>query len=141
MYNWFRYGNKCHRICVNTCSQYEFKSIQDIFSQYRAHQQLIHKRCPICRALFRAKSALESHLATKHPDEMAKGDINIDALPNAAIESPGPSSCNLLAPSPDYNKLLAPPAMQGLLPYMPQASLSGLTLPPMADPIQLSMNN
>ena len=107
--------------------------------QYRAHQQLIHKRCPICRALFRAKSALESHLATKHPDEMAKGDINIDALPDAAIESPGPSSCNLLPPSPDYNKLLAPPAMQGLLPYMPQASLSGLTLPPMADPIQLSM--
>ncbi|KAL4234053.1 hypothetical protein ACF0H5_005707 [Mactra antiquata] len=105
--------------------------------QYRAHQQLIHKRCPVCRALFRAKSALESHLATKHPDEMAKGDINIDSIPDAAIESPGPS--NVLPPSPDYNKLLAPPAMQGLLPYMPPASLGGLGFPPMADPIQMSM--
>lgn len=107
--------------------------------QYRAHQQLIHKRCPICRALFRAKSALESHLATKHPDEMAKGEINIDSIPDAAIESPGPSTSNLIPPSPDYNKLLAPPTMQGLLPYMPPVSLSGLSLPPMADPIQLSM--
>lgn len=106
--------------------------------QYRAHQQLIHKRCPVCRALFRAKSALESHLATKHPDEMAKGDINIDAIPDAAIESPGPSS--VMPPSPDYNKLLAPPAMQGLLPYMPPVSLGGLPgFPPMADPIQMSM--
>lgn len=108
--------------------------------QYRAHQQLIHKRCPVCRALFRAKSALESHLATKHPDEMAKGEINIDAIPDAAIESPGPSSTGLMPPSPDYNKLLAPPTMQGLLPYMPPASLGGLPgFPPMADPIQMSM--
>ncbi|WAR12475.1 ZFHX4-like protein [Mya arenaria] len=107
--------------------------------QYRAHQQLIHKRCPVCRALFRAKSALESHLATKHPDEMAKGEINIDAIPDAAIESPGPSPSNMLPPSPDYNKLLAPPAMQGLLPYMPQTSMGSLGFPPMADPIQMSM--
>ena len=107
--------------------------------QYRAHQQLIHKRCPVCRALFRAKSALESHLATKHPDEMAKGDINIDAIPDAAIESPGPSSSGMIPPSPDYNKLLAPPAMSGLLPYMPPTSLGGLGFPPMADPLQMSM--
>ena len=57
--------------------------------QYRAHQQLIHKRCPICRALFRAKSALESHLATKHPQEMAKGNINVDNIPDAT-DAPGP---------------------------------------------------
>ncbi|KAH3774395.1 hypothetical protein DPMN_175777 [Dreissena polymorpha] len=107
--------------------------------QYRAHQQLIHKRCPICRALFRAKSALESHLATKHPEEMAKGDINIDAIPDAAIESPVPSSSGMVPPSPDYSKLLAPPAMQGLLPYMPPVSLGGLAFPPMPDPIQMSM--
>ncbi|GFN85986.1 Zinc finger homeobox protein 3, partial [Plakobranchus ocellatus] len=56
---------------------------------YRAHQQLINKRCPFCRALFRAKSALESHLATKHPEEMAKGDINVDLIPDAMIEPPG----------------------------------------------------
>ena len=59
---------------------------------YRAHQQLINKRCPFCRALFRAKSALESHLATKHPEEMAKGDINVDLIPDAVIEPPGSGS-------------------------------------------------
>ena len=58
---------------------------------YRAHQQLINKRCPFCRALFRAKSALESHLATKHPEEMAKGDINVDLIPDAVIEPAGAS--------------------------------------------------
>lgn len=80
--------------------------------QYRAHQQLIHKRCPFCRALFRAKSALESHLATKHPEEMAKGDINVDNIPDAALESPseslsGPLSSNLTSTptSADFSKL------------------------------------
>lgn len=110
--------------------------------QYRAHQQLIHKRCPICRALFRAKSALESHLATKHPDEMAKGEINVDAIPDAAIESPSPGGSyppNSVSPSPDFNPLMTPPSMQGLLPLIPPASLPGISFPPMADPIQLSM--
>lgn len=81
--------------------------------QYRAHQQLIHKRCPFCRALFRAKSALESHLATKHPEEMAKGDINVDNIPDAALESPSeslsgpPSSANLTSTptSTDFSKM------------------------------------
>ena len=54
--------------------------------QYRVHQQLIHKRCPLCRALFRAKSAMESHLATKHPEEMAKGELNVDDIPDAAFD-------------------------------------------------------
>lgn len=109
--------------------------------QYRAHQQLIHKRCPFCRALFRAKSAMESHLATKHPEEMAKGDINVDNIPDAAIESPGhPSS--ILSPSagaPDINKLLSPPGMQSFLPIMPPNSLNlGMNMLG-ADPLQLSM--
>lgn len=110
--------------------------------QYRAHQQLIHKRCPICRALFRAKSALESHLATKHPDEMAKGEINIDAIPDAAIESPSPGGSyppGAVSPSADYNRLMTPPGMQGILPLLPPASLPGMSFPPMADPIQMSM--
>jgi AT-binding transcription factor 1 len=51
------------------------------------HLQTLHT-FSLCRALFRAKSALESHLATKHPEEMAKGDINIDNIPDAALESP-----------------------------------------------------
>lgn len=50
--------------------------------QFRAHQQVIHKRCPFCRALFKARSALESHLATRHADQYTKGEINIDALPD-----------------------------------------------------------
>ena len=110
--------------------------------QYRAHQQLIHKRCPICRALFRAKSALESHLATKHPDEMAKGEINVDAIPDAAIESPSPGGSyppGAVSPSADFNRLMAPSGMQGILPLLPPASLPGMSFPPMADPIQMSM--
>lgn len=42
--------------------------------QFRAHQQAIHKRCPFCRALFKARSALESHLATRHADLYSKGE-------------------------------------------------------------------
>ncbi|KAK3099202.1 hypothetical protein FSP39_000960, partial [Pinctada imbricata] len=88
---------------------------------YRAHQQLIHKRCPFCRALFRAKSALESHLATKHPEEMAKGDINLDSLPDAAIESPSnPQSLlrnNAMPPgASDFNKLFSPHSMEYFIP-------------------------
>ena len=51
--------------------------------QFRAHQQVINKRCPFCPALFKVRSALESHLATKHADHYTKGEINIDALPDA----------------------------------------------------------
>jgi AT-binding transcription factor 1 len=97
--------------------------------QYRAHQQLIHKRCPFCRALFRAKSALESHLATKHPEEMAKGDINVDNLPDAAIEPPGSHGFGSLVTSPsDMSKLLSPHGMQS---FMPGLSFS--------DQLQISM--
>ena len=56
--------------------------------QYRAHQQVINKRCPFCPALFKVRSALESHLATKHVAQYSKGDINIDNLPDAAAEEP-----------------------------------------------------
>lgn len=55
--------------------------------QYRAHTQLIHKRCPFCRALFRAKSAMESHLATKHPEEMARTQVIIDNIPDEPLDS------------------------------------------------------
>ena len=51
--------------------------------QFRAHQQVINKRCPFCPALFKVRSALESHLATKHSDQYTRGEINIDALPDA----------------------------------------------------------
>jgi len=58
--------------------------------QFRAHQQIIHKRCPFCRALFKARSALESHLATRHADQYTKGDINIDALPDGDSSQDSP---------------------------------------------------
>ena len=103
--------------------------------QYRAHQQLIHKRCPFCRALFRAKSALESHLATKHPEEMAKGDVNVDALPDAAIESPSSSQSmhnSMMSPgTPDFNKMFPAPGMPSYLPGFPIGGFQ--------DQLQLSM--
>jgi hypothetical protein len=73
--------------------------------QLRAHQQVIHKRCPFCRALFKARSALESHLATRHADQYTKGEIDIDALPDSdsgdegqyPLNSSSASQPNLLA--------------------------------------------
>ncbi|KAF7491810.1 Zinc finger protein 2 [Sarcoptes scabiei] len=62
--------------------------------QFRAHQQVIHKRCPFCRALFKARSALESHLATRHADQYTKGDINIDNLPDGDPSEDGELAIN-----------------------------------------------
>lgn len=78
--------------------------------QFRAHQQVIHKRCPFCRALFKARSALESHLATRHADQYTKGDINIDALPDGEGDSnqeepgsPPEEKISSSAASPSHN--------------------------------------
>ncbi|XP_022237643.1 zinc finger homeobox protein 3-like isoform X1 [Limulus polyphemus] len=60
--------------------------------QFRAHQQVIHKRCPFCRALFKARSALESHLATRHADQYTKGEINVDTLPDGDTDSEAANS-------------------------------------------------
>ena len=79
--------------------------------QFRAHQQVIHKRCPFCRALFKARSALESHLATRHADQYTKGDINIDALPDG-----DPSDMNDTSSAADTNDDL-----------MRSANVSGMT--------------
>ncbi|KAK6185517.1 hypothetical protein SNE40_007732 [Patella caerulea] len=110
--------------------------------QYRAHQQIIHKRCPFCRALFRAKSALESHLATKHPEEMAKREFNIDTIPDASLDgSPptpqphsGPMSSNPNSVH-DLNKLISP-GMSNYLPFMHQSNISFSSG---ADSVQMSM--
>jgi AT-binding transcription factor 1 len=53
---------------------------------YRAQNQVINKRCPFCSAHFKVRSALEAHLATKHPDQPT-GIVDIDALPNVDISS------------------------------------------------------
>lgn len=55
--------------------------------QFRAHAQVINKRCPFCPALFKVKSALESHLSTKHADQCARGEINVDALPDEELST------------------------------------------------------
>ena len=52
--------------------------------QFRAHQQVINKKCPFCPAIFKVRSALESHLVTKHASQYSRGEINIDQLPDAA---------------------------------------------------------
>ncbi len=62
--------------------------------QYRAHAQVINKRCPFCPALFRVRSALETHLATKHPDQFSLEEINIDAIPDEEPLSNAGSSNN-----------------------------------------------
>lgn len=40
--------------------------------------QIINKKCPYCSAIFKVKSALESHLQTKHSDKQM---VNIDSIP------------------------------------------------------------
>lgn len=53
--------------------------------QFRAHSQVINKRCPFCPALFKVKSALESHLSSKHSDQVARGEVNIDNIPDEEL--------------------------------------------------------
>lgn len=76
--------------------------------QFRAHQQVIHKRCPFCRALFKARSALESHLATRHADQYTRGDINIDSLPDGDIDS-NPETPSTSNASEDVKNTMFPP--------------------------------
>lgn len=68
--------------------------------QFRAHSQVINKRCPFCPALFKVKSALESHLSSKHADQVARGEINIDNIPDEELSMESvpsnPSTPNML---------------------------------------------
>ncbi|KAK7867018.1 hypothetical protein R5R35_006879 [Gryllus longicercus] len=89
--------------------------------QFRAHAQVINKRCPFCPALFKVKSALESHLVTKHADQCTRGEINIDALPdedgsietsfNASqvVDSGKTSNLSVNSQSPSIINTLYPP--------------------------------
>lgn len=70
--------------------------------QFRAHSQVINKRCPYCPALFKVKSAFESHLNSKHNDQISRGEINIDSIPDEelSLEScPSNSSTSYVMPS------------------------------------------
>ena len=92
--------------------------------QYRAHQQVINKRCPFCPALFKVRSALESHLATKHVAQYSKGDINIDALPDAASSEEGHQVAgrSTLFPSVPVPTSPTPGAMPPLVPTADKSS-------------------
>ncbi|UYV83738.1 hypothetical protein LAZ67_23002401 [Cordylochernes scorpioides] len=83
--------------------------------QFRAHQQVIHKRCPFCRALFKARSALESHLATRHADQYTKGDIIIDALPDGDTDSnpetPNTTISEDTKSNPTFPSSIPPPSL------------------------------
>lgn len=47
----------------------------------RAHTHVINKQCPFCPAMFKVKSALETHLTSKHSDQISRGgEINLDSL-------------------------------------------------------------
>ncbi|GAB0093920.1 hypothetical protein DMENIID0001_091120 [Sergentomyia squamirostris] len=50
--------------------------------QFRQNLQLINKKCPYCSALFKIRSALESHLQQKHPDEVP---LAIDQIPDVIV--------------------------------------------------------
>ncbi|KAL8593012.1 hypothetical protein ACOMHN_017942 [Nucella lapillus] len=117
--------------------------------QPRTVQPLIHHRCPFCSALFRARAALESHLAHKHPAEMAVGDVSIDALSDADPDPPqavpshsGTSPCGQ-TPAADVSSLLTSPSGTSYLSFLPPSTLP-LTFPPTLPPldsVQLSMQH
>ena len=76
--------------------------------QFRAHSQVINKRCPFCPALFKVKSALESHLSSKHADQVARGEVNIDNIPDEELSMESapsnPSTPNMMPPMfPPFN--------------------------------------
>lgn len=109
--------------------------------QYRAHQQLIHKRCPFCKALFRARTALEAHLTTKHPDEMARSDVTVDSIPDELVETTAMTSPLLpvtmasqkAPPNGPFSGLAASGSGAGLAPFI-AATVGGGQVRPTAGP-------
>lgn len=89
--------------------------------QFRAHQQVINKRCPFCPALFKVRSALESHLVTKHSSQYTRGEINIDALPDAGVEEP---QLNMLGRSTLFPSVPCPSSPPQLPPLIPNQDKS-----------------
>lgn len=86
--------------------------------QFRAHSQVINKRCPFCPALFKVKSALESHLSSKHADQVARGEVNIDNIPDEELSMES-------APSNSSTAHMMPPLFPPLNSDM-EASLKSL---------------
>ena len=62
----------------------------------------INKKCPFCPEVFKARSLLEAHLGTSHPDQPTN-IVDIDALPNidnSASDTEGDPEDPPLAPNP-----------------------------------------
>ncbi|KAF4517678.1 hypothetical protein B566_EDAN004972, partial [Ephemera danica] len=90
--------------------------------QFRAHAQVINKRCPFCPALFKVKSALESHLVTKHADQCTRGEINIDALPDEELSMESTSYTSETPKMSSFsqpNASTTPPAASMMPPIFP----------------------
>jgi AT-binding transcription factor 1 len=64
--------------------------------QFRQNMQIINKKCPYCSAIFKVKSALESHLQTKHVDKQM---INIDAIPEITFTPKADQTFGMQMPS------------------------------------------
>lgn len=100
--------------------------------QFRAHAQVINKRCPFCPALFKVKSALESHLVTKHADQCTRGEINIDALPDEELSMESTPSFNSSPMGESGNKMTSNYGSNSQAPNM---------MPPLFPPFQADMEN
>lgn len=87
--------------------------------QFRAHSQVINKRCPFCPALFKVKSALESHLSSKHADQVARGEVNIDNIPDEELSMES-------APSNSSTPHMMPPLLPPINNSDMEASLKSL---------------
>ncbi|XP_055690106.1 zinc finger protein 2 isoform X3 [Lutzomyia longipalpis] len=85
--------------------------------QFRQNLQLINKKCPFCSAIFKIKSALESHLQMKHPDEMP---VSIDQIPDVG---PGFLGGGCGATTPTEQKAPAPLDLRNAI--VPQQPFDG----------------
>lgn len=88
--------------------------------------QIINKKCPYCSAIFKVKSALESHLQTKHADKQM---INIDTIPEIHMNSPSAqhqsldlSILNIQHQNSDFwkSKLMQQQPMSSSMSFQPQ---------------------
>lgn len=93
--------------------------------QFRQNMQIINKKCPYCSAIFKVKSALESHLQIKHPEKQM---INIDLIPDVKFNSEhdivsSTSSVLKMCQDPS-NMMIKFPQLDGTLPSETKLDLS-----------------
>lgn len=87
--------------------------------QFRQNLQIIHKQCPYCAAIFKVKSALESHLLAKHPDRPA---VPVDRIADYRLAETATASTAKSTPTTS-----SWPTQWPLLPLLPQQQLHGVS--------------